>query len=158
MAEYQHTPTSAGETTQRFIEFVLMHAQNAAFMLGQIPHPQTGKPEVNLDMAQLLIDQLAMIAEKTAGNLNSDEQRILHGTLSQLQMAFVEAVRESERDGLAEDEEAALVPSAPVTYPMAAAPAAVTPPHPTADPEPKKADEGAPEPGSRKKFVKSYGS
>jgi hypothetical protein len=93
MAEYQNTTVSSGEMAQRFIEFVMMQAQNAAFMLGQIPHPQTGKAEANLDMAQLLIDQLVMIQEKTKGNLNSDESRILAGTISNLQMAFVEAVR-----------------------------------------------------------------
>src|SRR5438128_5138739 len=109
MAEYQHTVTSAGEMTQRFIEFVLMHAQNAAFMLGQIPHPQTGKPEVNLDMARLLIDQLVMIQEKTSGNLNSDETRILNGTIANLQMAFVEAVRKQETG----EEAAATEPAAP---------------------------------------------
>jgi hypothetical protein len=93
MAEYQNTTVSSGEMTQRFIEFVMMQAQNAAFMLGQIPHPQTGKADVNLDMAQLLIDQLAMIQEKTKGNLNSDESHILAATLSNLQMAFVEAAQ-----------------------------------------------------------------
>src|ERR1700737_5023526 len=93
MAEYQNTPVSSGEMAQRFIEFVMMQAQNAAFMLGQIPHPQTGKAEVNLDMAQLLIDQLVMIQEKTKGNLNSDETRILAGTISNLQLIFVEGAQ-----------------------------------------------------------------
>jgi Domain of unknown function (DUF1844) len=93
MAEYQNTVVSAGEVTQRFIEFVLMQAQSAAFMLGQIPHPQTGKPETNLEMAKLLIDQLVMIQEKTKGNLNSDETRILGGTISNLQLSYVEAIR-----------------------------------------------------------------
>ncbi len=99
MAEYQNTTVSSGEMTQRFIEFVLMQAQNAAFTLGQIPHPQTGKAEVNLDMAQLLIDQLVMIQEKTKGNLNTDESRILAGTISNLQMAFVEVVRQQPSSG-----------------------------------------------------------
>ena len=40
MAEVQRT-TVSGEMTQRFIEFVMMQAQNAAMFLGQIPHPQT---------------------------------------------------------------------------------------------------------------------
>jgi len=93
MAEYQHTTVSSGEMTQRFIEFVMMQAQNTAFMLGQIPHPQTGKAEVNLDMGQLLIDQLVMVQEKTKGNLNSDEARILAQTISNLQMLFVEAAQ-----------------------------------------------------------------
>jgi hypothetical protein len=98
MAEYQNMTVSSGEMAQRFIEFVMMQAQNAAFMLGQIPHPQTGKAEVNLDVAQMLIDQLVMIQEKTKGNLNSDESKILAGAISNLQIAFVEAVREEPAD------------------------------------------------------------
>jgi hypothetical protein len=96
MAEFQNTVSSSGEMAQRFIEFILMQAQNAAFMLGQIPHPQTGKAEVNLDVARLLIDQLAMLQEKTKGNLNTDESKVLANALSNLQMAFVEAARESD--------------------------------------------------------------
>src|ERR1700730_19041230 len=93
MAEYQKTTVSWGERTRRFIKFVMMQAQNAAFMLRQIPHPQTGKADVNLEMAQLLIDQLVMIQEKTKGNLNSDESCILAGTISNLQMIFVESAQ-----------------------------------------------------------------
>jgi hypothetical protein len=144
MAEYQNTTVSSGEMTQRFIEFVMMQAQNAAFMLGQIPHPQTGKAEVNLDMAQLLIDQLVMIQEKTTGNLNSDESRILAGAVSNLQMAFVEAVREEPAS------KTAIGPEAP-------------PPQVEQKPqvERKPREEPAPEqtdPDGKRKFVKSYGS
>src|SRR3954469_1718093 len=102
MAEFQNTSAASGEMAQRFIEFVLMQAQNAAFVLGQIPHPQTGKAEVNLDLARMLIDQLAMIQEKTKGNLNKDEAQILANTLSNLQMAFVEAVRQQRSEGKTE--------------------------------------------------------
>src|SRR5881227_3264719 len=72
MAEVQKT-TLSGELSQRFIEFVIMHAQNAALFLGQIPNPKSGEPEVNLDLARMFIDQLAMIQEKTRGNLNHGE-------------------------------------------------------------------------------------
>jgi hypothetical protein len=113
MAEYQNTTVSAGEVTQRFIEFVMMQAQNAAFMLGQIPHPQTGKAEINLDMAQLLIDQLVMIQQKTAGNLNSDESKILGGAISNLQMAFVDAVRKEQSGGADLSSAASSQPAAP---------------------------------------------
>src|SRR5499427_10334667 len=90
MAEVQ-TSTNAGEMTQRFIEFVMMQAQNAALFLGQIPNPQTGKPEINLEVARMFIDQLAMIQEKTRGNLTSEETTVLRNALSNLQMAYVEA-------------------------------------------------------------------
>ena len=139
MAEYQNTVVSSGEVTQRFIEFVLMQAQSAAFMLGQIPHPQTGKPETNLEMAKLLIDQLVMIQEKTKGNLNSDETRILGGTISNLQLSYVEAVR-----GHSPAKEAAGAPVANIPSPA-----------------PAVEERPAPETGEtdhKKKFVKSYGS
>jgi hypothetical protein len=137
MAEYQNTTVSSGEMAQRFIEFVMMQAQNAAFMLGQIPHPQTGKAEVNLDMAQLLIDQLVMIQEKTKGNLNSDELRILAGAISNLQMAFVEAVREEPSN------KAAIRPE--------------TPPQVEQKPRDDAGSEQT-DPDGKRKFVKSYGS
>jgi len=146
MAEYQNTTVSSGEMTQRFIEFVMMQAQNAAFMLGQIPHPQTGKADVNLEMAQLLIDQLAMIQEKTKGNLNSDESRILAGTLSNLQMLFVEAAEKR--------------PSAAAqTRPPESRP--IETPAEESKAESHKVEQASPEQSDadgKKKFVKSYGS
>ena len=87
MAEVQTTTTS-GEMTVQFLEFVRIHAQNASFCLGRIPHPQTGKTTVNLPVAQVLIDQLAMIAHKTRGNLTPDEEAVLNNTLSMLRVAF----------------------------------------------------------------------
>jgi hypothetical protein len=137
MAEYQNMTVSSGEMAQRFIEFVMMQAQNAAFMLGQIPHPQTGKAEVNLDVAQMLIDQLVMIQDKTKGNLNSDESKILAGAISNLQIAFVEAVREE--------------PSGQASSRTEAPPQAEQ--KPQVDPAPEQSD-----PDGKKKFVKSYGS
>src|SRR4051795_9572297 len=92
MAEVQ-TNTQTGEMSQRFIEFVMMQAQNAALFLGQIPNPQTGEGEVNLELAKMFIDQLGMIQEKTRGNLSNEEATVLRNTLSNLQMAFVEVSR-----------------------------------------------------------------
>ena len=92
MAEVQTTHAS-GEMTVRFLEFVRMHAHNASLCLGRIPHPQTGKPAVNLDVARLLIEQLAAIAVKTRGNLTPDEESALNSTLSNLQSALVEALK-----------------------------------------------------------------
>src|SRR6266576_1649456 len=94
MAEVQKT-TLSGELSQRFIEFVIMHAQNAALFLGQIPNPKTGEAEINLDLARMFIDQLAMIQEKTRGNLTSEEAKVLSNALSNLQMAYVEIARET---------------------------------------------------------------
>src|SRR6187551_3950948 len=90
MAEVQ-TSIHSGETAQRFVEFVMMQAQQAALFLGQLPNPQTGKSEVHLEPAKLFIDHLEMIREKTRGNLSNQEQEILNSVLADLQLRYVEA-------------------------------------------------------------------
>jgi hypothetical protein len=145
MAEVQKT-TQSGEMTQRFIEFVVMHAQNAALFLGQIPNPRTGEPEVNLDLARMFIDQLAMIQEKTRGNLTSEETKVLSNALSNLQMAYVEVARETPRGAAHPEAQEAAEPPQPTEQPSAGTP------EPSA---PLSSTESEAE--SRKKFTKSYG-
>ena len=146
MAEVQ-TNTQTGELTQSFIEFVMMQAQNAALFLGQIPNPQSGEGEVNLELAKMFIDQLAMIQEKTRGNLSSEEATVLRNTISNLQMAFVE-VSQSGAGGKAR--------------PAPAPPAETPAPAPSSSAEPLTPEPSAPstpaESESRKKFTKSYGA
>ena len=146
MAEVQ-TNTQSGELSQRFIEFVMMQAQNAALFLGQIPNPQTGQGEVNLELAKMFIDQLAMIQEKTRGNLTNEETAILRNTLSNLQMAFVEVSQQSrgEKSAAAPAPEPPTPPaeSSAAPAPSESSDASVTPPAETE---------------SRKKFTKSYGA
>ena len=128
--------------TQRFIEFVMMQAQQAAMFLGRIPNPQTGKPEVNLEIARMFIDQLEMIHEKTRGNLTSEESEILTRVLSDLQLTFVQASGTS-------------APAAPAA---SAEPAASASPVEPAAAAPERPSEPAPDSESKKKFTKSYGN
>src|SRR5690348_8370798 len=157
MAEVQKT-TQSGEMTQRFMEFVIMHAQNAALFLGQIPNPKTGEPEVNLDLARMFIDQLEMIQEKTRGNLTNEETTVLRNTLSNLQMAYVELSGESGKErpqAARRDELAPEMPEQPGTSPP---PPAATPADQSSAPEPSRSvTSSEPETESRKKFTKSYG-
>ena len=155
MPEVQKT-VQTGEMTQRFIEFVMMHAQNAALFLGQIPNPKTGEPEINLDLARMFIDQLEMIQEKTRGNLTNEETMVLRNALSNLQMAFVEvsggARPEPARSGEGAPDTAAQpeppwpAPSQPAEQPTSSAPD-----------QPPPVTSTEPESESRKKFTKSYG-
>ena len=146
MAEVQ-TSTQSGELSQRFIEFVMMQAQNAALFLGQIPNPQTGKGEINLELAKMFIDQLGMIQEKTRGNLTNEETAVLRNTLSNLQMAFVEV----SQQGRSESEAASSSPSAKPQEPAEGATA-------SGSPEAERESATAQTEGeSRKKFTKSYG-
>ena len=128
--------------TQRFIEFVMMQAQQAAMFLGRIPNPQTGKPEVNLEIARMFIDQLEMIHEKTRGNLTSEESEILTRVLSDLQLTFVQASGTS-------------APAAPAA---SAEPAASASPVEPVAAAPERSSEPAPDSESKKKFTKSYGN
>jgi hypothetical protein len=137
MAEVQ-TSTHSGELTQRFIEFVMMQAQQASLFLGRIPNPQSGKAEVLLEPAKLFIDQLEMIREKTRGNLTNQETEILNSVLSDLEMAYVQA---------------SYAKSSPEASPEAPAPS-------TQEPD-KSAEASVESPAeateSKKKFSKSYG-
>jgi hypothetical protein len=145
MAEVQ-TSTQSGELSQRFIEFVMMHAQNAALFLGQIPNPKTGQGEVNLELAKMFIDQLSMIQEKTRGNLTTDEATVLKNTLSNLQMIYVEVSQHVSKGGA----QPKASPPEPEPEESASEAVANKPEQPPAEP----LAEGE----SKKKFTKSYGS
>ena len=125
MPEVQKT-VQTGEMTQRFIEFVMMHAQNAALFLGQIP--------------------LAMIQEKTRGNLTNEETMVLRNALSNLQMAFVEASGAAGPQRSPQPESPQPAPSQPAEQPASGAPQQ-SPPIASSESETE----------SRKKFTKSYG-
>jgi Domain of unknown function (DUF1844) len=137
MAEVQRS-TQSGEMSQRFIEFVMMQAQQASLFLGRIPSPQSGKTEILLEPAKLFIDHLEMIREKTRGNLTNEEKEILNSVLSDLEMAYVQAAHGT-------------APSAP-PQPTAAPPE--EPGATTRSPDVSSEDVSE----SKKKFSKSYGA
>ena len=64
-------------------------AQPALIFLGEIAHPSTGKPEINLEQARLQIDLLDLLRVKCRGNLTNDEEGLLDGLLYQLRMLCV---------------------------------------------------------------------
>lgn len=148
--------------TQVFIEFVMMHAQNAALFLGQIPNPRGGEVEVNLPLAKMFIDQLSVIRERTKGNLKADEQKVIDSAVSQLQMAFVEVAQMLRaQDVTAEIPEpplgmsskpSVIAPPVAPEPPVVVAPPAVDPAAPAPAPKAEEPEEG------RKRFSKSYGS
>ena len=57
--------------------------------LGQFPDPVIGKPVIRLDYAKLNIDTLAVLQEKTTGNLNNEESQMLEQTLHELRMLYL---------------------------------------------------------------------
>ncbi len=79
-----------------FINFLSTLATNAAASLGAMPHPATGQRSLDLDTGKFWIDVLAMLREKTQGNLHPQEARLLEGLLGDLRMQYVQLVRATE--------------------------------------------------------------
>ena len=75
-----------------FTTFVISLASSAAIHFGDLPDPNTGQPvEVNLDGAAQMIDILALLEEKTRGNLTAEERQVLEQVLYELRLRFVDA-------------------------------------------------------------------
>ncbi|MDP6582958.1 MAG: DUF1844 domain-containing protein [Vicinamibacterales bacterium] len=75
-----------------FNSLVITLATSAAVHLGDAADPATGqKMPPNLDAAGHMLDLLAVLAEKTKGNLTPDEERFLTQVLYELRMRFTEA-------------------------------------------------------------------
>jgi hypothetical protein len=79
------------------IELVFhLYASQALLNLGLIPHPSTGKSEVNLAEAKFAIDLLEVLEEKTKGNLSDSERRMLTEILHQARMTYLGAKKKSQ--------------------------------------------------------------
>ncbi len=73
--------------------FILSLSGSAMFHIGEIPNPETGKTEKNLPLAKQSIDIIEMLKEKTKGNLDSDEEKLLDNVLYDLRMKYVNALK-----------------------------------------------------------------
>jgi hypothetical protein len=75
-----------------FATFVLSLSTSALHHLGLVPDPETNQPgPVNKVFARQTIDTLELLQEKTRGNLDAEEERLLEGLLYELRMRYVEA-------------------------------------------------------------------
>ena len=74
-----------------FLGFVLSLAHTAAVHFGDIPDPVSGRTaSPNLQAAQQMIDILAILEQKTRGNLTPEERQLLEQLLFDLRMRYVE--------------------------------------------------------------------
>ena len=97
MSAEQNNDSNAGDAALPrldFSTFILSVIGTAYVHLGDAPNPE-GQPEHNLVLAQQDIDLLAILQEKTKGNLNGDEERLLDQALYDLRMRFVEVSKGS---------------------------------------------------------------
>ena len=74
-----------------FSLFVLSLSASAEIHLGRLPVPGTDKPAPpNLTEAAHLIEVLAMLKEKTDGNLDESEEQLIDAVLYDLRLRYVE--------------------------------------------------------------------
>ena len=70
--------------------FIFSLSSSALVHLGEIPEPETNRTRVDLPIAKQIIDTLGMLQEKTKGNLDQDEERLLRSVLYDLRMRYVQ--------------------------------------------------------------------
>jgi hypothetical protein len=76
-----------------FVNLVMIFKSAALQQMGKVVNPLTGKVERNLEQARFSIDTIAMLRDKTKGNLTSDLERLLDSVLLELRMNFVEETK-----------------------------------------------------------------
>lgn len=79
-----------------FVNFIMSLASQAAAALGAMPHPVSGQRSLDLDLAKHWIDTMAMLKEKTKGNLHPQEMQLMNGLLSDLRMQFIQLSQAAE--------------------------------------------------------------
>jgi len=72
-----------------FSTFVVSLNASALMNLGAIEDPATGQTNKDLAMAKQTIDILSMLEEKTAGNLSTEESKLLKSILYDLRIIYV---------------------------------------------------------------------
>lgn len=82
--------TFKDEETEQFFQLVHMFQRSALLHMGLLPDKE-GKVFFNLAEAKAAIDLLRMLQNKTKGNITDQEQRMLRGVVSELQLQFLKA-------------------------------------------------------------------
>ena len=87
---------SAKEFEMTFERFMASLYMTAMMQLG-LMHQQGEEPRMDIIGARQTIDTLALLAEKTKGNLNSTEENFLQNSLYEVRMAYVEVTNALSR-------------------------------------------------------------
>jgi hypothetical protein len=76
-----------------FTSLIFSLSSSAFFNMGEIADPQTGERHKDLLLAKHSIDIIAMLGEKTKGNLDEEEEKFLESILADLRMRYVKAIK-----------------------------------------------------------------
>ena len=72
-----------------FPSLIFSLSSTALFHLGELPDPQTNEKKKDLPLAKHTIDTIAMLKEKTAGNLTDDEEKFIVNVLTDIRLRYV---------------------------------------------------------------------
>jgi hypothetical protein len=72
-----------------FPSYLLSYYTQGLVLLGEVPNPYSGSKEEDVDAAKHIIDILALLKEKTKGNLSQDEEKLLESVLYELRMKYM---------------------------------------------------------------------
>jgi hypothetical protein len=103
MSDEEPTPTQKDESEEQpiplppasFSFLVLSLRAQAEMQLGLMHFGQDEKPQPDLMLARHTIDMMAVLLEKTKGNLSLEEQRLLENSLTELRFRFVQVSDEA---------------------------------------------------------------
>jgi hypothetical protein len=79
-----------------FATFMVGLSTQALVHLGEMLDPQSGQPAADLMAAEQLIDLIAMLQDKTRGNLDEGETQLVQSILFELRMKYVERARQGQ--------------------------------------------------------------
>ncbi len=92
----QDIPTQEQQNELLFMQLVMMFQGMALQNLGKVMNPMTNQIERNLEQAKNMIDILGMLDEKTKGNLNDNEQKLMEHVLFELRMNYVDELKKDQ--------------------------------------------------------------
>ena len=88
--ETKQRPKGSGELTMDFSAFILSLNASSLIHLGEIPDPQSRERTMNIPAAKHTIEILEILKEKTAGNLDQEETKLLDDILFNLRLKFLQ--------------------------------------------------------------------
>jgi hypothetical protein len=93
----EEAPAEQEEAPQLdFANYVASLGFQSLVFMGEIPNPITNEIQKNLPQSKFLIDTLLLLREKTKGNLTEQEDRLLNGSIYELQLKFVEVLQKEQ--------------------------------------------------------------
>jgi hypothetical protein len=89
----ERKPAEAALSEINFSTFVISLSTQALVHLGEVANPVSGQVERDLPVAKQMIDILALLKDKTRGNLDQNEGKLIEEILYDLRIRYVEAVK-----------------------------------------------------------------